>query len=93
MTANTDYLAIKTGRVFTLVAVDHDDHECRVQTSERARQRNGYISHILVRGTDAQTIRRIARDGAGRSFPTLKALRQDGEESGVQVVRRRDLDC
>lgn len=90
MKNNQEYLAIKTGSTFTLVTVDHDSNQCTVDLADRQA---GGAHSLCVGGTGERSIKRAAKDGAGRSYRTLKALTEDATEREMNVERRRDLDC
>ena len=79
--------AIRTGRVYTAVTVDTERHQCTVVRGGVEAATQG--ERLVVHGTTERHIRKAAMDGGGRSFPTLKALR----EAHPYAERRRDLDC
>lgn len=78
------HYAIHTGSVWTLVCVDSAANQCRVTTIENS------LVDLYVGGTTAKSIRRAARDGAGRSFTSLEELMASTK---APVTRRADLDC
>lgn len=93
----SSHLIIKTGSTFTLVTVDARNAECRVALAAPRRTAspcsNAVSAHTLtVEGIGDNSIRKAARDGAGRSYPTIKALYADRDENFV-ATRRHDLDC
>jgi hypothetical protein len=90
-TSNIQHLAIRIGRTYTLVTVDRDANQCMVETSPRLRERYGNVHARLVHeGISERSIRRAARDAAGRSYRALKALVADTD---VEVTRAREYDC
>lgn len=86
------YLAIHTGRTYTLVIVDSAANQCLVYADPVARKKYNSISAVTVEGTGERSIRRVATDRLGQSFRTLKALRASVDD-GVDVERAREFDC
>ncbi len=90
---NVRLLAIRTGHTFTCVTVDVDANQCAVETAPAVRKRySDAASRVVVEGTGERSIRRAAKDGAGRSYKTLKALIADQDER-FEVERAREYDC
>lgn len=86
------YLAIHTGRTYTLVIVDTRANQCLVYADPVARRKFNAISAVTVEGTGERSIRRAANDCLGQSFATLKALNASVDD-GVAVERAREFDC
>lgn len=63
-------LAIKTGRCFTAVTVDREAGQVTVARADGD-------GRIFANGVTSDVIRSAARDGAGRSYKTLRDLMVD----------------
>jgi hypothetical protein len=90
-------LIIKTGYAYTLVTVDPRNAECRVALAvprETASPcRNATSTRVLtVEGVGDNSIRKAARDGAGRSYRSITSLFAE-QDAGFTATRRADLDC
>lgn len=83
--ATTKNFAIKTSAGFSLVTVHEDINCCTVESVFTDDEQT-----ITIQGTDTAAIKAAARNCIGRTFTTLKALR---ESVSVKVTRRTDLDC
>lgn len=85
--------AVKTGRRFTAVKIDTENNQCLVRCTgsltKSSADGHGYGDHIFVCGSNAKSIKRAAKDGAGESFATLKSLM----EAHPTAERRTDYDC
>jgi hypothetical protein len=89
---NVRLLAIRTGRTYTCVTIDIDANQCAVETAPAVRKRyRDACCRIVVEGTGEYSIRRVARDAAGRSYRTLKALIADQDER-FEVERATEYD-